>query len=436
LTDFETALDQKAEQVRCELAAQDSAWGTKGWTRRRFLSGLGMVGVAALGSQLVTTRAAYASTATTEDRTLIVVFLRGAADGLRILVPSSSLLGLDLLKTVRASLLPSLTSLLPLPGISGWALNPKLAPLLDGLWASGELAFVPAVATPGVSRSHFQAQQFLEKGGSDTATSGWLDRVLTQLGPGTTFRAVAQGTATPGSLVGPEPALTMSSVNDFVFPGWDQIRPASQQAVLDLYRNMDGPLGADVPTAIDALGTAAQVRAGATMTTVSYPSGDFSAALKNLATILRAEVGLQVATVDVGGWDTHTDEANQLDSLLASAAGSLRAFMDDLGPDRRKRVTVAVMTEFGRRVAQNASGGADHGHGGVMWLMGGGLAGSGVYGKWTQLTTSILDNGDVPGLNNPFDVLGELVQKRLGVGSLSTVFPNYTVSPLGVATTL
>jgi uncharacterized protein (DUF1501 family) len=260
--------------------------------------------------------------------------------------------------------------------------------------------------------------------------------VLTQLGPGTTFRAVAQGTAMPGSLVGLEPALTMSSISDFVFPGWDQIRPASQQAVLDLYRGMDGPLGEDVPTAIDALGTAAQVRASSVASTVTYPAGDFSAALKNLATILKAEVGLQVATVDVGGWDTHTNEASQLDDLLASAAGSLRAFMDDLGPDRRQRVTVAVMTEFGRRVAQNASGGADHGHGSVMWLMGGGLARSGVFGKWTQLTSSVLDNGDVPGLNSPFDVLGELVQKRLGVGSLSTIFPGYTVSPLGVATTL
>ena len=108
--------------------------------------------------------------------------------------------------------------------------------------------------------------------------------------------------------------------------------------------------------------------------------------------------------------------------------------MDDLGPTRRSRVTVVVMTEFGRRVEMNASGGTDHGHGSVMWLLGGGLAGSDVYGKWNQLSASTLDQGNVPGLNNPFDVLGEVVQKRLGVGSLSSVFPGHKLAPLGVAT--
>jgi uncharacterized protein (DUF1501 family) len=435
LNNLDIALEREAESVRCELQAQDEAWGTKGWTRRRFLSGVGIVGVAALGSQLVSTRAAYATTASTTDRTLIVVFLRGACDGLRTLVPATSLLGLDYLLLKRPALVPAVSSLLALPSMNGWALNPKLQPLYDQLWSTGELAFVPAVASPGLSRSHFQAQQYLEKGGSDIATSGWLDRVLTQLGPGTTFRAVSQGATAPAAMAGDEPSLTMGSINDFVFPGWDQIRPAAQQAVLDLYRGMPGPLGEDVPDTIAALDTAAAVRAAAT-SSVTYPSGDFAGALKNLATILKAEVGMQVATVDVGGWDTHTDEANQLDNLLASAAASLSTFMSDLGPDRRKRVTVVVMTEFGRRVAMNANAGADHGHGSVMWLLGGGLAGSGVYGQWTQLLSGVLDNGDVPGLNSPFDVLGELVQKRLGVGTLSTIFPGYTIAPLGVATTL
>ena len=144
-----------------------------------------------------------------------------------------------------------------------------------------------------------------------------------------------------------------------------------------LYRGLAGPLGEDVPTTLAALATAgaAQAEAGVQNGAV-YPAGNFSAALDDLATLLRAEVGLQVATVDVGGWDTHTDEVNQLDRNLASAAGSLAAFLTDLGPARRKRVTVVVMTEFGRRVQMNASGGTDHGHGSVMWLLGGGLAGS------------------------------------------------------------
>jgi uncharacterized protein (DUF1501 family) len=434
MTDFDTAVQRRAARVQCELQAQDDAWGTSGWTRRRFLGGLGMVGVAALGSQLVTTRAAYAATPTGTERTLIVIFLRGAADGLHLLVPNSAALGLDYLRTVRPDLVPGDADLVALPNTGGWALNAALKPLYDDLWASGELAFVPAVSTAGVSRSHFQAQQYLERGGSDTASSGWLDRVLPTLGPGTTFRAVSEGDATPMSLAGTQPSITLTSIDNFVFPGWDEIRPASQAAVLALYRGLGGTLGEDVPTTVAALDTAAQIRAANTGT-ADYPGGDFGHALKDLAGILRAEVGLQVATVDVGGWDTHTDEVNQLDYQLGQVAAALQAFLADLGSTRRQRVTVAVMTEFGRRVEMNASAGTDHGHGSVLWLLGGGLARSDVFGKWSQLSDATLDAGDVPGLNNPFDVFGELVQKRLGAGSLSGVFPGYTPTPIGIATT-
>src|SRR3954452_10916814 len=433
MTTFDSAVQRAAERVSCELAAQDDAWGTSGWTRRRFLAGAGMAGVAALGSQLVTTRAAYAAAPTGTERTLVVIFLRGAADGLHVLVPNSADLGLDYLRAGRGELVPGDAGLQPLSG--GWALNARLKPLYDELWATGELAFVPAISTPGVSRSHFQAQQHLERGGSDAATSGWVDRVLTKLGPGTTFRAVSEGDSTPMSLAGSEASITLTSVENFAFPGWDGIRDASQAAVLKLYRGMSGSLGEDVPNTIAALGTAAQIQA-AMGNTPDYPGGEFGRALKDLAGILKAEVGMQVATVDVGGWDTHTDEVNQLNGQLDDAAAALTAFLADLGPTRRSRVTVAVMTEFGRRVPMNDSGGTDHGHGSVMWLLGGGLAASGVVGKWSKLSAATLDSGDVPGWNNPFDVLGELVQKRLGAGSLTGVFPDYTPAPLNLATTL
>src|SRR4051794_5521233 len=433
MTTFDSAVQRAAERVSCELAAQDDAWGTSGWTRRRFLAGAGMAGVAALGSQLVTTRAAYAATPTGTERTLVVIFLRGAADGLHLLVPNSADLGLDYLRSVRGNLVPGDSGLQPLSG--GWALNARLKPLYDELWATNELAFVPAVSTAGVSRSHFQAQQHLERGGSDTVSSGWLDRVLGKLGPGTTFRAVSEGASTPVSLGGGQPAITLRSIQQFHFPGGDAIRPASQAAVLKLYRGMSGPLGVDVPNTIGALATATQIQSGIG-STPAYPGGEFGRALKDLAGILRAEVGMQVATVDVGGWDTHTDEVSQLNGQLTAAAAALSTFFADLGAARRQRVTVAVMTEFGRRVEMNASGGTDHGHGSVMWLLGGGLKASGVFGNWTKLTAATLAGGDVPGWNNPFDVLGELAQKRLGAGSLSGVFPGYTPSSLNLATAL
>src|SRR3954454_1763493 len=223
MTTFDSAVQRAAERVSCELAAQDDAWGTSGWTRRRFLAGAGMAGGAALGRPLVTTRAAYAATPTGTERTLVVIFLRGAADGLHLLVPNSADLGLDYLRSVRGNLVPGDSGLQPLSG--GWALNARLKPLYDELWATNELAFVPAVSTAGVSRSHFQAQQHLERGGSDTVSSGWLDRVLGKLGPGTTFRAVSEGSSTPVSLAGSEPSITLSSIQQFNFPGWDAIRP-------------------------------------------------------------------------------------------------------------------------------------------------------------------------------------------------------------------
>ncbi|MCW2494290.1 DUF1501 domain-containing protein [Jatrophihabitans sp.] len=428
------ALRCRAGRGQAALAAQDAAWAGGSWTRRSFLAGLGMVGVAALGSQLVTSRASYATGPTAgTTNTLVVVFLRGAADGLRILVPNSSALGLDYLTTVRNDLLPAN----PLPLSNGWALNPAMAPLASTLWQTGELAFVPAMSDAGITRSHFQAQQFLEAGGVIGAPDGWLDRVLAQVGPGTTFRAVSIGDTEPASCAGSEKKLAMPSLADFTFPGWSGWVASAETATGLLYRGMTGPLGEDVPDALAALDTAATIRAGAgPQNGASYPDGSFSDALRDLADTLRAEVGLQVATVDVGGWDTHTDEANQLDGLLGSAAGSLAAFMTDLGPERRKRVTVVVMTEFGRRVEMNASNGTDHGHGSVAWLLGGGLTRSDVFGSWTKLTAASLDQGDVPGLNDPFDVMGELAQKRLGVGTLSSVFPGHTYRPLGLATTV
>src|SRR3954453_10823286 len=285
MTTFDCQVQRAAERGSRELPAQDDAWGTTGWTRRRFLAGVGMAGVAALGSQLVTTRAAFAAAPTGTERTLVVIFLRGAADGLHLLVPNSADLGLDYLRSVRGNLVPGDTGLQPLSG--GWALNARLKPLYDELWSTGELAFVPAVSTAGVSRSHFQAQQHLERGGSDTVSSGWLDRVLGKLGPGTTFRAVSEGSSTPVSLSGGQPSITLSSIQNFNFPGWDAIRPASQAAVLQLYRGMSGPLGLDVPNTIGALATAAQIQAGLG-STPAYPGGEFGRALKDLAGILRA----------------------------------------------------------------------------------------------------------------------------------------------------
>ena len=419
------------EAVKAELEAQERRWD-KGFTRRRFLGGVGLVGVAALATQLVTSRVSFSAAGTGTGNTLIVIFLRGGADGLRVLVPAANSLGLADLTAARPGLVPATQTLLPLPGGGGWALNGSMAPLLP-YWNSGELGFVPAVAVENLSRSHFQAQRLIESGGSPTSSSGWLDRTLTQLGPGTTFRAVADGGPAPASLAGTELSLAIDSLADFSLNWAPGGVAANQTALTSLYRGFNGFLAEDAPAAITA---SQQISALVTANPVAqngatYPTGNFAQSLKDLANLLRANVGLEVASVDVGGWDTHTSETSELDAVLAAASAALAAFMQDLGPTLRSNVTIAVMSEFGRRVTQNASGGTDHGHGSVMWLLGGGLKSAGIYGGWNGVAPGVLDQGDVPLVNNAFDVIGELLQSRLNIGSLSTIFPSHSYSPLG-----
>ena len=217
-----------------------------------------MVGVAALGSQLVTTRAAYAAAPSATDRTLVVIFLRGAADGLRILAPNSADLGRDYLRTVRADLVPGDADLIALPGTGGWGLSSALQPLYDGLWSTGELAFVP-----GVSSAGHQPQPLPGPAAPRARRLGHRDLRLARPGA----HEPRPGHDVPRGVRGQRdarcrcPAARRRSrcprSADFTFPGWDEIRPASQQAVLSLYRGLGGTLGEDVPNTIAALGTAA-----------------------------------------------------------------------------------------------------------------------------------------------------------------------------------
>lgn len=424
----DAAVRVHAENVRADLAEQKQSWRDHGFTRRRFIAGAGAVGVAALGTQYVTTRVAFAApnTAATGN-TLIFIFLRGGCDGLRLLVPGPSLGGTQL-ASMRGSLGAPQTIALG----GDWAMNKALAPL-QGMWTAGQLAFVPAVSSGDISRSHFQAQDFWECGGPPAVVrTGFLDRLLAVLGPGTTFRAVAEGGSQPRSLSGDQPSLVLDGIDNFRFPGNGTMAAKSKEAVGALYRGIAHPLAADVAETIGALTQAEQI-AAASKGGKDYGAGGFGNALADLARLIKArpKVGLQVATVDIGGFDTHTNEANDLDRVLGALSTALAAFFTDLGADAAT-VTVATMTEFGRRVGSNGSGGTDHGHGSVMALLGGGVNGGKVLGKWKGLDPAVLDNGDVPAANHAFDVLGEVAQKRLGVGSLTTVFPQHAYAPIGV----
>lgn len=432
----DAAIRAAAAAVEEERHSRTAAW-SKGFNRRTFFKGGLGVGVAALGAQLVTSRVSYANAATPSNGTLVVIFLRGGLDGLSLLVPVED----PYLLKRRPDIMARDSSSNTLIGMGrGFGLHPSMRPL-KGLIDQGKVAVVPAVSTPDLTRSHFQAQDCLERGSSTTLTSGWLDRVLEVAGPGTTFRSVAVGGTLPRSLMGGSGSLAMRDVDSLKLDVADAELAATRTALEKLYTGLDHPIEDQVGLALGALETAKAIRdARPAKPAVTYPANsNFAAALASLAELIKAGTGVRVACVDVGGWDTHTgmgtvdrgDMKKQLDELAAA----LKAFTDDLGSDHLAKTTIVTMSEFGRRVEQNASGGTDHGHGGAVLVIGGGVNG-GVKGRWDGLSDANLANseGDIPGWNDYRDVLTEVVTKRLDIstGSMGTVFPSWKPTAVGV----
>ncbi|HEY2997851.1 MAG TPA: DUF1501 domain-containing protein [Acidimicrobiales bacterium] len=427
-TPGEGALRALAARVAHDRDARRAAWD-RGFTRRRFLAGAGAAGVAALGTQLVTTRASFG--AAPGDGILVVMFMRGGVDGLSLVVPGAD----PHLAQARPRIAVPTSKLLPLD--RGFGLHPDLAPLHE-LWKRGQFTAVPAVSTPDISRSHFQAQDCLERGGSaGDAVEGWLDRVLDGLGQGTTFRAVAAGATLPRALAGDQAPLAISTIESFALAGPDRVHQRSLDALRTLFTGFDHPMAADVATTISGLDVATVLNGAGYTPAATYPQGDLGAGLAELARLVKADIGLRVGCIDCGGWDMHSNigtvDGGDMKNHLGPLAQALAAFAADLG-DRLTDVTLVAVTEFGRRVEENANAGADHGHGATVLLLGGGLAGGTIHGQWPGLAPEVREQGDVAGANDYRDVLGELVTARLGLGAdaLAAVFPGHQVAPLGI----
>lgn len=421
----------RAAAVAQQVAAdeRESDWAG-GFNRRTFLKGGLGVGVAVLGSQLVTSRVSYAAADTPSNGTLVVIFLRGGLDGLSLLVPAADAnylahrpgVGIQSSKLIQMD--------------RGFGLHPALAPL-NGLIGRGMVAAVPAVSTPDLSRSHFQAQDCLERGSTNSLTSGWLDRVLEASGAGTTFRSVAVGGMTPRSLMGTSGTIAMHNIDSISLNVNDEDLVNTKDALRTLYTGIDHPIAQQTTLALGALDTIEQIVNAPAGPAVTYPEGNFADALQSLAMLIKAQAGVRVACIDVGGWDTHTGMGNvdngDMKRHLGDLAAALAAFTTDIGDTNLGKTTIVTMSEFGRRVQENASGGTDHGHGGAVLVIGGGVQG-GVHGTWNGLTPDVLEQGDVPGWNDYRDVLTEVVTKRLDLstGSLSGVFPGWRAEPVGV----
>ena len=403
-------------------------------TRRIFLrnSALAVVGTAAVPSFL--TRAAFGVVENGgRTKRLVVIFQRGAADGLNIVVPHG--------ETQYCAMRPSINiprkSVIDLNGLFG--LHPSLAPF-QPLWQQRHLAIVHAAGSPDSTRSHFDAQDFMESGtpGVKVTEDGWLNRSLrnaSTASQNSPFRAIAFGPSLPRILSGSEPAVAMNNINDFSVGGKNAKPSAASRAFEAMYdHSSDAVLHGTGEETFDAVKMLQAADPGQYKPApgANYPKGRFGDSLRQLAQLIKANLGVQVAFADIGGWDHHVNEGaveGQLANVLTDFSQSLAAFWTDLG-DLGEDTVIVTMSEFGRTARENGNRGTDHGHANVMFVLGGPVKGGKVYGRWPGLDQSQLYEGRDLALTTDFrQVIGEAVARHMGNKNLAEVFPGYDNQP-------
>lgn len=397
-------------------------------SRRYFLksSGIAMAAFAAAPSFLVRSAMAQSPSSGSDRPILITIFQRGAADGISVVAPYGD--------RNYASARPQIA--VPAPRSGGadaaidldgfFGLHPSLSSLKP-VYDEGHLAVVHAVGSPDNTRSHFDAQDYMEAGapGNKGVADGWLNRYM-QGSPrpdANAFRAIALDANMPRSLMGPAPALALARIQDFdVRSAGDRKRDVGGTS--DLYAAFEAMWHNSTFDAVKMLKNANPQRFQPE-NGVRYPNGQFGQGLLQMAQLIKADIGLEVGFLDIGGWDTHTNQAGQLTQRLREYGEGLAAFYRDLG-DRMRNVVVLTMTEFGRSIKQNGSGGTDHGHASALFVMGGPIKGGKVYGKWPGLATNDLFEGRDLALTTDFrDVFTEILKKHMRAADTAKVFPRW-----------
>lgn len=374
---------------------------------------------------------AQANISTTRDdaRTLVVVFLRGAADGLTLVAPIAD----DNYHKFRPRLAVKSKAAVRLDDVFGF--HPNLR-ALEPAWKEGDLAIIHGAGGENDSRSHFEAQDMMEHGG--LAAGGWLARFLRARGPSQSpLSAVALSATLPESLSGAPSAAAIQSLEEFAFSSKndDRANEAFTRELRRLYELEQGPVKNAAAATFEALRRIESIdsKAKPANGAVYDEKDSFAQGLRQVAQLIRADVGLDAASVDLHGWDTHFTQTSGIEPLMLRLANGLAAFRRDLG-GRMATTSVVVMTEFGRRVAENVSFGTDHGRGGVSFVMGGGVKGGRVIGGWAGLKPEILDGpGDLPVINNYRDILAPvLVRHGATEAGLAGIFPDFSLNPLGL----
>jgi uncharacterized protein (DUF1501 family) len=417
----------------CDMYGRDAS--RRGVTRRGFMKGgaLALFGTSAIPAFLSRSVLAEVTTAAANHKKLVVLFQRGAADGLNIVVPYKE----KNYYAMRPSIAIQEKDVLDLNGFFG--LHPAMG-AFKPLYDQGHLAIVHAAGSPDTTRSHFDAQDYMESGtpGVKGTADGWLNRALqaeSVTGKQSAFRAVALGTQVPRTLQGRIPSIAVNNLADFSVGGrGPQMSPVSNafQAMYD--ESTDAVLhgtGQETFEAVKMLKATDpahyQPAAG-----VVYPNTGFGNSLKQIAQLLKANLGVEAAFSDIGGWDTHQNQGGvngQLANRLTEFSETIAAFWKDMGADA-ENVTLVTMSEFGRTARQNGTGGTDHGHANVMFVLGGKVRGGEVYGQWPGLADEQLNEGRDLRVTTDFRrVLGEAAYKTLGSRNLELVFPGAQVNP-------
>jgi len=415
-------------------------------TRRGFMVGCSTAIAAMAGARLSHVAFGSAEDEPNQD-ILLVVFLRGGCDGLNVVAPIA---GAD-----RAAYEESRANIaLPASGENAalrlneqFGLHPAAAPLFD-LYQDGKLAIVHAAGLTSDTRSHFDAMQYMELGtpGSKSSTSGWLTRHLesaTNLPEEIVMPALAAGSLQPASLFGSRESIGMTSPKSFNLNGNWRYEDWQRHALREMYAGDTWLHQSGIQTldAVDVIefGSPGDYVAG---NGAEYPNNSFGRNLQTVAQMIRLQLGLRIATVDLGGWDTHEYQGDraggyfsgQLDTLSRGLAALYTDLSDVGGTDHNRRVTIVVMSEFGRTFKENASRGTDHGHGNVMLVLGGRTNGGQMHGIWPGLQTDQLyDRRDLQITTDYRRVLSEILIRRMGNANLGHVFPGYgDYEPLGI----
>lgn len=393
-------------------------------SRRSFLksTGLGFLAFGLPPSFLV--RAAGAEQ-NARGKSLVVVFQRGGMDGLNVVIPFKD--------QAYYALRPTIAVKEPASGdergidLDGYfALHPALAPLKT-IYDKGQLAIVHAAGSPDNSRSHFDSQDYMELGtpGIKSTPEGWLNRYLSEKrAAGSPFRGVAVSPQMPRTLAGRAPALSMSSIEEF------RLRNLAMAGALEkLYSNSGDPLFRQGGKSLfEAMARLRAIESRIPPSTATYSAGRFGNGLKQIARLIKADLGLEVAFTEIEGWDTHVAEggaSGQLANRLKELGEGLAAFYQDLG-DRMEDVVLVTMSEFGRTARENGNRGTDHGHANVMFVLGGGVRGGKVYGRWPGLAPEVLYEGRDLDLTTDYRaVCGEVLTRHLAQRDLIKIFPGF-----------